>query len=137
MRNPELKPWVQQNLRLRFSPSYLPYCLLVDAFYVPTADNKVYFKVSGAGSNAGVGNGDSSCHEPNHADHRGAFKGYCMVLVQANQTVGTLSVTARSNGLLDASVQLVVDEKKNEQSIHSMMFCRLAFILAFSSGEKE
>lgn len=79
---------------------------------VPTADNKISFEISGAGSNAGVGNGDPSRHEPNQADYRSAFMGYCMVLAQAGRTAGTLSVTARSNGLPDASLQLVVDEKK-------------------------
>ena len=76
---------------------------------VPTADNKVAFEISGAGTNAGVGNGDPSCHEPNQAGYRSAFKGYCMVLAQAGRKAGTLHVTASADGLASASVRLVVD----------------------------
>ncbi|HUZ08346.1 MAG TPA: glycoside hydrolase family 2 TIM barrel-domain containing protein [Candidatus Paceibacterota bacterium] len=75
---------------------------------VPTADNKISFDVSGSGTNAGVGNGDPSCHEPNQAGYRSAFCGYCMVLAQAARTTGALRVTARSPGLSDATVQLAV-----------------------------
>ena len=83
---------------------------LVDANdrVVPTADNRVNFDISGAGFNAGVGNGDPSCHEPNQAGYRSAFKGYCMVLAQAGQTAGTVRVTASADGLSPASVDLVV-----------------------------
>lgn len=77
---------------------------------VPTASNKITFEISGAGSNAGVGNGDPSCHEPNQANYRSAFKGYCMVLARAARTAGTLSVTASSDGLTGASVELVVEK---------------------------
>jgi beta-galactosidase len=84
--------------------------VLVDADgrVVPTADNRVSFDISGAGSSAGVGNGDPSCHEPNQASYRSAFKGYCMVLAQAGQTAGTVRVTASADGLPPASVDLVV-----------------------------
>jgi beta-galactosidase len=75
---------------------------------VPTADNRISFEVSGAGINAGVGNGDPSCHEPSQADNRSAFKGYCMVLAQAGRSAGTIRLTARGDGLTPASVELVV-----------------------------
>jgi beta-galactosidase len=85
---------------------------LVDAAgrIVPTADNKIVFEISGAGSSAGVGNGDPSCHEPNQANYRSAFKGYCMVLAQAARTAGTIQVTASSDGLTSATVELVVEK---------------------------
>jgi len=83
---------------------------------VPTAGNKIHFDVSGAGSNAGVGNGDPSCHEPNQADYRSAFKGYCMVLARASRKEGTLQVTATSNGLTKASVQLRVKKAPAENT---------------------
>ena len=77
---------------------------------VPTADNKIVFEISGAGANVGVGNGDPSCHEPNQANYRSAFKGYCMILAQAARTAGTIQVTASSDGLTGASVELVVQK---------------------------
>jgi beta-galactosidase len=73
---------------------------------VPTANNRISFQISGAGSNAGVGNGDPSSHEPNQADSRSAFMGYCMVLAQAARTSGTLRVAATAEGLASASVRL-------------------------------
>lgn len=77
---------------------------------VPTADNKILFEFSGAGSNAGVGNGDPSCHEPNQANYRSAFMGYCMVLAQAARKAGSLRVTASAKGLSPASVRLRVEK---------------------------
>jgi len=74
---------------------------------VPTADNKIFFEISDAGTNAGVGNGDPSCHEPNKANYRSAFNGYCMVLAQAGRTAGTVKVIASSPGLSNASVELM------------------------------
>ena len=79
---------------------------------VPTADNKIIFEISGTGFNAGVGNGDPSCHEPNQANYRSAFKGYCMVLAQAARTTGALNVTASSDGLAGTSVRLLVTKTK-------------------------
>lgn len=75
---------------------------------VPTADNKIFFEISGAGTNSGVGNGDPSCHEPNQANYRSAFKGYCMVLARAARTPGAMHLKASANGLREASVRLVV-----------------------------
>ncbi len=77
---------------------------------VPTASNKISFDISGVGSNAGVGNGDPSSHEPNQADYRSAFMGYCMVLAKASPKAGKLQVTAQSSGLEKASVQLVAEK---------------------------
>ncbi len=73
---------------------------------VPTADNKVHFAISGPGVISGVGNGDPSCHEPNQADYRSAFNGYCMVLVRADRRGGRISLTASSPGLKSARVVL-------------------------------
>jgi beta-galactosidase len=77
---------------------------------VPTANNRISFQISGAGTNAGVGNGDPSCHEPNQANYRSAFNGYCMVLARAARTAGTLEITALSDGLDGAAVRLVVEK---------------------------
>lgn len=75
---------------------------------VPTANHKITFAISGAGVNAGVGNGDPSCHEPNQADYRSAFNGYCMVLARAVRSPGTIHVSASADGLVEASVDLEV-----------------------------
>ena len=75
---------------------------------VPIADNRVRFSVTGAGVNAGVGNGDPACLEPNQANYRSAFNGLCMVLVRANRTGGIIHVRAVSHELTSASVALLV-----------------------------
>jgi beta-galactosidase len=80
-----------------------------DGRVVPTADNKIVFEISGAGSNAGIGNGDPSFHEPNQANYRSAFKGYCMVLARAARTSGAIHVAASSTGLAGASARLQVE----------------------------
>jgi beta-galactosidase len=77
---------------------------------VPTADNKISFEISGAGTNAGVGNGDPSCHEPNQANFRSAFKGYCMVLARADRKAGAIHITASSDGLAGSSVRMAVEK---------------------------
>ncbi len=74
---------------------------------VPTADNKVRFSVTGAGMNAGVGNGDPTCLEPNQASYRSAFNGLCMVLARADYAGGIIRVRATADGLQPAAVQLL------------------------------
>ena len=66
---------------------------------VPTAGNKVRFSVSGPGRIIGVGNGDSTCHEPRDAQERSAFNGLCMVLVQTTGGLGNIRLKAESDGL--------------------------------------
>ena len=73
---------------------------------VPDAQNKIQFAVSGAGSLAGVANGDPVSHESNIADWRRAFHGLCMVVVRAGDKAGTINVTARSPGLKVAKLEL-------------------------------
>lgn len=73
---------------------------------VPTADNKVYFGVSGLGKIAGVGNGDPASHEPNIADYRRAFHGLCMVLVRAGDKPDVIRVVAKAQGLKAAAMEL-------------------------------
>ena len=67
---------------------------------VPTANNKISFAVSGPATVIGVGNGDPSCHEPDHATERSAFNGLCMAIVQTRRgEPGNLSITVSSPGL--------------------------------------
>ncbi len=73
---------------------------------VPDAQNKIQFAVSGAGSLAGVANGNPVSHESNIADWRRAFHGLCMVMVRAGDKAGTINVTARSPGLKVAKLEL-------------------------------
>ena len=73
---------------------------------VPTADNRITFRVTGAGHVAGVGNGDPSDHDPDKASYRRAFNGLCLVDVGANERPGPIRLTASSPGLHSLSLSL-------------------------------
>ena len=73
---------------------------------VPTAGDDVRFEIAGAGRIGGVGNGDPSDHDPDKADHRKAFNGLCMVLVQSNGTKGRITLRASAEGLKGATITL-------------------------------
>jgi beta-galactosidase len=60
----------------------------------------VKFTVEGGDAKIiGVGNGDTSCHEPDKADQRSAFNGLCMAIIQARRTAGDIRIAATSDGL--------------------------------------
>ena len=73
---------------------------------VPVADNKVSFAVDGPGKIIGVGNGDPSCHEPDHASQRSAFNGLAQVIVQAQKQLGAIVLSATSPGLAPAKATI-------------------------------
>ncbi|HEX6466732.1 MAG TPA: glycoside hydrolase family 2 TIM barrel-domain containing protein [Terriglobales bacterium] len=73
---------------------------------VPDADNLVKFSVSGAGTLAGVANGNPASHEPNVAAQRKSFHGLCMVLVRATDHPGSITIRAESDGLTAARLVL-------------------------------
>ncbi|HEX5474174.1 MAG TPA: beta-galactosidase GalA [Vicinamibacterales bacterium] len=74
---------------------------------VPIASNDVSFRVSGPGRLIGVGNGDPSSHEEDHANHRHAFNGLCMALVQTTREAGSITVEASSPSLQPAVATIV------------------------------
>ena len=80
----------------------------VDANGVPCpwADATINFKVDGPGVIVAVDNGDRADPAPYQATERKLFQGECVALVKANADAGTITVTASSAGLPDASVQL-------------------------------
>jgi beta-galactosidase len=72
--------------------------------FVPTANNLVKFQVLG-GTILGVGNGDSSSHEPDKANQRSLFNGLAQVIVQTKQA-GRLQLEASADGLEPSTVSL-------------------------------
>ena len=73
---------------------------------VPTADNLVTFSVKGAGTIAGVGNGDPGDHDPDKGTRRKAFNGKCLVLVGATEKSGDIQLTATAPGLAPVRLSL-------------------------------
>ena len=76
---------------------------------VSDANNLVKFEISGEGFIAGVDNGLQTSHEPFRADYRKAFNGMCLTVIQSNERAGKITLTAKSEGLEEASV--VIDTK--------------------------
>jgi beta-galactosidase len=73
---------------------------------VPTADNKITFKVSGPARLIGVGNGDPSSHEPDKASSRPAFNGLAQAIVQTTAKGGKIKLNAKAAGLKAGTVTL-------------------------------
>jgi beta-galactosidase len=65
---------------------------------IPTADNRISFRVTGEGALIGVGNGDPNCQESDKEPKRSLFNGLAQVIVQASRTPGTITVEAHTEG---------------------------------------
>ena len=61
---------------------------------VPTANHKLRFKVSGAGTLIGVGNGDPNCLEGDKGPQRSLFNGLAQLIVQADKRGGPIVIEA-------------------------------------------
>ena len=60
----------------------------------PIADNFIGFKVTGAGTLIGVGNGDPNCQESDKEPKRSLFNGLAQVIVQASKEPGEIVIEA-------------------------------------------
>jgi len=75
-----------------------------DGRVVPLADNEVTFEIQGEGRIIGVDNGDPQSHEDFKSNHRKAFNGLCLAIVQSAAKAGQVRVTASSPGLKSSTV---------------------------------
>jgi len=78
---------------------------------VPTADNLIQFTVKGEGKLIGVDNGNPVDHDSYKSDKRKAFNGLCLAVVLAGNVPGTISITAKSEGLESRTVTIVTGEE--------------------------
>jgi beta-galactosidase len=74
---------------------------------VPTADNEVAFDVQGEARIIGVDSGSLSIQESFQGTHRHAFHGLCLAILQTTRKAGTIRVTARAQGLREATAVVV------------------------------
>jgi len=65
---------------------------------VPTADNKIGFKITGEGVLIGVGNGDPNCQESDKKPMRSVFNGLAQVIVESSKNPGEIQVEAFKDG---------------------------------------
>jgi beta-galactosidase len=77
-----------------------------DGVLVPNADNLVQFQVSGPGFIAGVDNGSETSMESFKSDHRKAFNGMCLAIIQSKETSGRITLKATSEGIAGASITI-------------------------------
>ena len=75
---------------------------------VPHADNLVKFEITGNAAIVGVDNGSPISHEPFKANYRKAFNGLCLAVLQSGEKSGKVTLTATSEGLEKASVEIVL-----------------------------
>lgn len=75
-----------------------------DGNLCPRADDEVFFTIKGAGRIIGVDNGSPISTERFKADHRKAFFGRCLVVVQNNGTSGPITLSARGYSLPETQV---------------------------------
>jgi beta-galactosidase len=62
--------------------------------HVPTADSLINFKITGAGTLLGVGNGDPNCQESDKEPRRSLFNGLAQLLVRGTKTPGEINIEA-------------------------------------------
>jgi beta-galactosidase len=73
---------------------------------VPRADNVVNFELSGPAFIAGVDSGSEISHESFKANHRQAFHGMALAIIQSKGRAGRITLRASSNGLTSATVAI-------------------------------
>ena len=73
---------------------------------VPDAAQLVTFKVTGAGTNAGVDNGDPASDELFQADTRSVFQGRALLVVRSKRQPGEMTVKATAEGLEAAMLKI-------------------------------
>lgn len=61
---------------------------------VPTAGNRISFRISGEGALIGVGNGDPNCQESDKEPKRSVFNGLAQVILQSTKNPGTITLEA-------------------------------------------
>jgi beta-galactosidase len=78
-----------------------------DGNLCPLADNLVHFSIAGAGTVAGVDNGNAATEEPFQADHRKAFNGLALLIVRSKAgEAGTIRVAAISDQLVEGGAEI-------------------------------
>ena len=76
--------------------------------FVPSAANKVTFKIEGNLSVLGIDNGDPINESPFVGNEVKAFNGKCLLILKSNGEKGDVTVTATSPGLKTAQVKIPV-----------------------------
>jgi beta-galactosidase len=79
-----------------------------DGNLIPDAANLINFNIEGDAKITAVDNGSPISHESFQADHRKAFNGLALAIIKAGSKASKLTLSANSEGLQAASIQIEV-----------------------------
>ena len=80
----------------------------VNGNILPETNNLINFELSGPGKIIGVENGDILDLSPHKVNFRKAFKGKCLLLVQATNEKGVIHIKATSDSLQMVETEIIV-----------------------------
>ncbi|MBS7256195.1 glycoside hydrolase family 2 TIM barrel-domain containing protein [Flavobacterium branchiicola] len=75
----------------------------------PNANNEINFSLKGNGKIVGVCSGDPVSHESYKGTKHTALAGKCLVIVQSGDKSGRLELTAKANGLKQATIVITTE----------------------------
>jgi beta-galactosidase len=84
-----------------------------DGNIIPTDNRKVTFSVKGSGTFRACANGDPTCLNQFHLPEMPLFSGAATAIVQAGETEGTVTLTAKAKGVKSASITIPVQKIEN------------------------
>ncbi|HTQ29441.1 MAG TPA: glycoside hydrolase family 2 TIM barrel-domain containing protein, partial [Puia sp.] len=76
---------------------------------VPDASQDIQFSIEGPGFIRAVDNGSETSMESFQANHRKAFNGLCLAVIQAKEQAGVIRLKASAEGLETASIDIQVN----------------------------
>lgn len=74
---------------------------------MPDADHPLRFAVAGDAEVIGVGNGNPTSLEPDHASERRAFHGLAQAIVRVGTSGGPIAIRASADGLGEGRISLL------------------------------
>lgn len=99
---------------------------------VPTAKNRVTFKVEGSGVLAGLDNGVQADHQSFRDDDRAAHAGQLVDIVRAAKNAGSVKVTVSAEGLEPATVEIpvekVADQPADQGRVEALFYSRYQYV---------
>lgn len=99
---------------------------------VPTAKNRVTFKVEGSGVLAGLDNGVQADHQSFRDDDRAAHAGQLVGIVRAAKNAGSVKVTVSADGLEPATVEIpvekVADQPADQGRVEALFYSRYQYV---------
>lgn len=99
---------------------------------VPTAKNRVTFKVEGSGALAGLDNGVQADHQSFRDGDRAAHAGQLVGIVRAAKNAGSVKVAVSAEGLEPATVEIpvekVADQPADQRRVEALFYSRYQYV---------